>query len=55
VQFYALTSDQTGCGRRIVDTVVAAVPEDWFLAVLMDSSGGLWQEMAREFPRLSLS
>jgi hypothetical protein len=55
VQFYALTSDQTGCGRLIVDTVVGAVPEDWFLAVLMDWSGGFWQKMAQEYPRLSLS
>jgi hypothetical protein len=55
VQFYALTSDQQGCGRQIVDTVVGAVPEDWFLAVLMDWSGGFWQKMAQEYPRPSLS
>jgi hypothetical protein len=55
VQFYAFTSDQQGCGRQIVDTVVGAVPADWFLAVLMDWSGGFWQKMAQEYPRLSLS
>jgi hypothetical protein len=55
VQFYALTSDKQGCGRQIVDAVVGAVPEDWFLAVLMDWSGGFWQKMAQEYPRLSLS
>ena len=55
VQFYALTSDKKGRGRQIVDTVVGGVPEDWSLAVLMDWSGGFWQKMAREYPRLSLS
>jgi hypothetical protein len=55
VQLYALTSDKQGCGRQIVDAVVGAVPEDWFLAVLMDWSGGFWQKMAQEYPRLSLS
>ncbi len=55
VQFYALTSATKGCGREIVDTVVGATPEEWFLAVLMDWSGGFWQKMAQEYPRLSLS
>jgi len=54
VQFCALTSDKKGCGRQIVETVVAAVPEDWVLAMLMDWSGGFWQKMAQEHPRLSL-
>jgi hypothetical protein len=34
VQFYALTSARKGCGGQIVDAVVDAIPEDWFLAVL---------------------
>jgi hypothetical protein len=54
VQFYALTSAKTGCGRHVVDAVVGATPEDWFLAVLMDWSGGFWQKMAQTYPRLSL-
>lgn len=54
VQFYALTSATKGCGRQIVDAVVGATPEEWFLAVLMDWSGGFWQKMAQEYPRLSL-
>ncbi len=54
VQFYALTSATKGCGRRIVDAVVSATPEDWFLAVLLDWSGGFWKKMAQEYPRLSL-
>ncbi|MCP4305570.1 MAG: hypothetical protein GY788_11955 [bacterium] len=54
LQFYALTSATRGCGRQIVDAVVGATPKDWFLAVLMDWSGGFWQKMAQEYPRLSL-
>ncbi|MEA1052384.1 hypothetical protein U5801_21620 [Lamprobacter modestohalophilus] len=54
VQFYALTSDRKGCGRQIVDAIVSATPEDWFLVVLIDWSGGFWRKMAQEYPRLSL-
>ena len=54
VQFYALTSATKGSGRRIVDAVVNATPEDWFIAVLLDWSGGFWEMMAQEYPRLSL-
>jgi hypothetical protein len=54
VQFYALTSASKGNGRGIVDAVVSAIPEDWFLAVLLDWSGGFWEKMAQEYPRLSL-
>ena len=54
VQFYALTSATKGSGRRIVDAVVSATPEDWFLAVLLDWSGGFWEKMAQDYPRLSL-
>ncbi len=54
VQFYALTSATNGSGRKIVDAVVNATPEDWFLAVLLNWSGGFWEKMAQEYPRLSL-
>ena len=54
VQFYALTSATKGSGQRIVDAVVSATPEDWFLAVLLDWSGGFWEKMAQKYPRLSL-
>jgi hypothetical protein len=55
VQFHALTSARKGCGRQIVEAVLEAVPEDWFLPVLMDWSGGFWERMAKEYPRLSLA
>ena len=54
LQFFALTSAVKGCGRQIVEAVVGATPEDWFLAVLMDWSGGFWRRMAEDYPRLSI-
>ena len=54
VQFYALTSAVKGCGRKIVKAVVAGTPEDWFLAVPFDWSGGFWQRMAQDHPRLKV-
>lgn len=52
VQFYALTSAVKGCGRKMVEAVIDATPEDWQLAVVMDWSGGFWRRMAQEHPRL---
>jgi hypothetical protein len=54
VQFYALTSAVKGCGRGIVEAVIAATPEDWFLAVPFDWSGGFWRKMAQHSPRLTV-
>jgi hypothetical protein len=51
-QFYAITSAEQGCGRKMVEAVVHATPPDWVLAVAMDWSGGVWQRMARDYPRL---
>jgi hypothetical protein len=45
VQFCVLTSAVKGCGRKMVQAVVAATPEDWHLAVVFDWSGGFWQKM----------
>ena len=52
VQLYALTSAVKGCGRKMVEAVIVATPEDWQLAVVMDWSGGFWRKMAEEHPRL---
>jgi hypothetical protein len=54
VQFFAITSAVQGCGRRMVEAVVGATPDDWFLAVPMDWSGGFWERMARDHPRLQV-
>lgn len=52
VQFYAITPGVKGCGRTMVEAVIGATPEDWRLAVVFDWSGGFWQRMAQEYPRL---
>jgi hypothetical protein len=52
VQFYALTSAVKGRGRKMVEAVVAATPEDWHLAVVLDWSGGFWDRMTAEHPRI---
>lgn len=54
VQFYAITSAEKGVGRQIVETVVGATPAGWLLAVPMDWSGGFWERMARDHPRLQV-
>ena len=52
VQFYAITSAVQGCGRKMVKAVIGATPEDWHLAVVFDWSGGFWQRMAQDYPRI---
>lgn len=52
VQFFALASAVKGSGRSIVAAVVAATPPDWSLVVPLDWSGGFWQRMAEDYPRL---
>jgi hypothetical protein len=36
----------------MVAAVVEATPEDWQLAVVMDWSGGFWEKMVEEYPRI---
>ncbi|MGB5735744.1 MAG: hypothetical protein WBM40_15020 [Thiohalocapsa sp.] len=55
VQFYAITSAEKGAGRKMVEAVVGATPTDWFLAVPFDWSGGFWERMARDYPRLQVA
>jgi hypothetical protein len=52
VQFYAITSAVPGAGRRMVEAVVGVLPADWQLVVLLDWSGGFWERMTREHPRI---
>lgn len=52
LQFYALTSAVKGCGRTIVAAVVSATPEEWRLVVPFNWSGGFWQRMTEDYPRL---
>ena len=52
IQFYSLTSEKKGNGRKIVESVVNAAPDDWKLVVVMDWSSGFWYRMIEDFPRI---
>jgi hypothetical protein len=52
VQFFSIVSFKKGNGRKMVAAVVEATPEDWQMAVVMDWSGGFWEKMVEEYPRI---
>jgi len=52
IQFFSIVSSQKGYGRKIVKAVVDAVPADWFIVVVFDSSNGFWSKMVEEYPRI---
>ena len=52
VQFFSLASYQKGYGRKIVDAVVRGIPDDWNILVVMYYSGGFWDRMLEEYPRI---
>lgn len=52
IQFYSITSSHKGYGRKIVASVVDGTPEDWILVVPMDWSGGFWDKMIADYPRI---
>ena len=52
IQFYSITSAVKGCGEKIVSAVVNTTPNDWFIVIVMDWSGGFWERMVEKFPRL---
>jgi hypothetical protein len=52
VQFYSLASSLKGYGRKIIDAVVRGTPDNWHLVVVMDWSGGFWNRMLEEYPRI---
>jgi len=54
IQFYSLTSSEKWNGRRIVEAVAQAIPDNWMLAVAMDWSGGFWAKMVTEVPRIEV-
>jgi len=45
IQFYEITSAIKGCGGKMVDAVLKALPKDWNGVVVMDWSHGFWDKM----------
>ena len=45
IQFFEFTSANKGCGGKMVDAVMKALPQDWKGFVVMDWSNGFWDKM----------
>lgn len=54
VQFFEITSATKGHGGKMVDAVLTALPADWEGVVVMDWSGGFWDEMAKRHRNLAI-
>jgi hypothetical protein len=54
IQFYEITSAVKGCGTRMVEAVVNALPKGWTAVVAMDWSGGFWKAMRRRHRRITI-
>jgi hypothetical protein len=52
IQFFSIISNQKGYGRKMVKAVLDATPDDWFLLVFIYSTGGFWEKMIEEYPRI---
>jgi len=52
IQFFSIASSQKGYGGKIVKAIVEATPENWFLVVVFDWSGGFLTRMVEEHPRI---
>jgi hypothetical protein len=50
--FFHWHHPKQGYGRKIVDAVVLGTPDDWNLVVVMDWSGGFWDRLLEEYPRI---
>lgn len=54
VQFYEITSSVQGCGGKMVDAVMKALPKEWQASVVMDWSQGFWDKMEQRYSNLSI-
>jgi len=52
IQFYEITSATKGCGGKMVDKVMKALPKDWDGVVVMDWSHGFWDKMKEKHKNL---
>lgn len=54
IQFYEITSAVKGCGGKIVDAIIRALPDDWRACILMDWSRGFWEKMMERHDRIEI-
>lgn len=54
IQFFSIVSFKKGNGRKMAAAVSNATPDDWLLAVAMDWSGGFWDTMKKEHPKIAV-
>lgn len=54
IQFFEITSAVKGCGARMVEAVVNALPRGWIAVVVMDWSEGFWEVMQQRHRRIML-
>ena len=52
IQFYEMTSAVKGCGGKMADAVMNALPEDWKAYIVMDWSRGFWDKMKGKYKNL---
>jgi len=54
IQFYEITSAVKGCGTRMVEAVMNALPKGWRAVVVMDWSEGFWKVMRQRHRRIKI-
>ena len=54
IQYYEITSAIPGCGGKMVDAVLKALPQDWKGVVVMDWSQGFWEKMEERHKNLEI-
>lgn len=54
IQFYEITSAVRGCGTRMVEAVMNALPKGWRAIVAMDWSDGFWEAMRQRHGRIEI-
>jgi len=52
IQVFEITSAKKGYGNRIVGTVMASIPDDWDVIIIMDYSNGFWDKMSKKYDNI---
>jgi len=52
IQFYEITSTLKEYGDKMVQAVMASIPEDWDALVIMDYSNGFWDKMMEKYDKI---